>query len=243
MSRHDAGRADAHFRCGPRRVSETDIGVLVVASSPVVRAGLEAVLARDAGIRVVGSAAPGDRAEDALARHRPDVVLVEREPGDEDPAALFPDGTESDAPPLVLMIDLDDAVIGAQGLEALRQGAHAVLAREASPSAIAAAVRAAAAGLVVVDSRSLAGLLAGSPSPIGAAPARIADGEHPALTPRESEVLAMLAEGLGNKQIAARLAISEHTVKYHLGAIYAKLRVSTRTEAVMAGARRGMVML
>lgn len=225
-------------------MSEADIRVLVVAPSPVVRAGLEAVLARDTRIRVVGSAAPGARAEESLSRHRPDVLLVEREPGEEeDPTVLHSDGTGPDAPPLVLMIDLDDAVIGAQGLEALRQGAHAVLARDASPAAIVAAVRAAAAGLVVVDSRSFAGLLAGSPSAIGATTARSADGEHPALTPRESEVLAMLAEGLGNKQIAARLAISEHTVKYHLASVYAKLRVSTRTEAVMAGARRGLVML
>jgi DNA-binding NarL/FixJ family response regulator len=56
-------------------------------------------------------------------------------------------------------------------------------------------------------------------------------------------VLAMLAEGLGNKVIAARLAISEHTVKFHLASIYAKLGVSTRTEAVTAGVRRGLVML
>ena len=63
------------------------------------------------------------------------------------------------------------------------------------------------------------------------------------LTPRESEVLAMLAEGLGNRAIAARLAISEHTVKTHVAAIFGKLGVSTRAEAVAIGVRSGMLML
>ncbi|HWJ23459.1 MAG TPA: LuxR C-terminal-related transcriptional regulator, partial [Gemmatimonadaceae bacterium] len=60
---------------------------------------------------------------------------------------------------------------------------------------------------------------------------------------REIEVLGMLAEGLGNKQIAPRLGITEHTVKYHVASIFAKLGASSRTEAVMVGARRGLVML
>jgi DNA-binding NarL/FixJ family response regulator len=223
-------------------VNGAGIGVIVVASSPVVRAGLEAVLARDAGIHVLGSAAPGAAMDDAVARHRPDVLLVEREPGEEDSTELFPAGKEPDTPPLVLMVELEDGAIGAHGIEALRRGAHAVLVRDASPDAIVAAVRAAAAGLVVVETRALEALLSAIPAHTGASAER-SEGPLPALTPRELEVLAMLAEGVGNKQIAARLAISEHTVKFHLASIYAKLRVSTRTEAVMAGARRGMVML
>lgn len=223
-------------------MNEAGLGVVVVASSPVVRAGLEAVLARDAGIRVLASVAPGAAVDDAVARHRPDVLLVEREPGDEDSAERISAERESDAPPLVLMLEPDDGATGAHGLEALRRGAQAVLARDASPVAIVAAVRAAAAGLVVAETRALAALLSAVPAHTGAA-ARSDEDAPAALTPRELEVLAMLAEGVGNKQIAARLAISEHTVKFHLASIYAKLRVSTRTEAVMAGARRGMVML
>ncbi|MCA1615145.1 MAG: response regulator transcription factor [Acidobacteria bacterium] len=64
-----------------------------------------------------------------------------------------------------------------------------------------------------------------------------------ALTPREREVLEMLAEGLSNKEIAWRLNISEHTVKFHLASVFAKLDVSTRTEAVMQGLRRGLLMM
>ena len=67
--------------------------------------------------------------------------------------------------------------------------------------------------------------------------------ELDALTPREREVLDMLAEGLSNKEIAWRLQISEHTVKFHVASVFAKLDVSTRTEAVMQGIRRGLVML
>ena len=224
-------------------MSEDGIRVLVVASSPVVRAGLEAVLAREAGIVVVGSVAPGLAVGSALARHRPDVLLVEREPGEEGTEPPLESG-EPDAPPIVLMVDFDDDAAEASGLEALRMGARAVIARAAAPAAIAAAVRGVAAGLVVVEAAALAGVLAAAPTPTGGAAARGADeSEHQPLTPRETEVLAMLAEGLGNKQIAARLAISEHTVKFHLASVYAKLRVSTRTEAVMAGARRGLVMV
>lgn len=217
------------------------IRVLVVSPSPVVRAGLEAVLARDAELRVVGSVAPASGLDDAVARYRPDVILLEREPGEDDGAALFPGAGDGDAPVVVLVSDADDESPEAHGLEALRAGARAVLSRAAAPRTIAAAVRAAAAGLVVAERTSIAGLLSGAPA-TGAS--RDVDGDGGArLTPRELEVLAMLAEGLGNKQIAARLAISEHTVKFHLASIYAKLRVSTRTEAVMAGARRGMVMI
>jgi DNA-binding NarL/FixJ family response regulator len=64
-----------------------------------------------------------------------------------------------------------------------------------------------------------------------------------ALTPREIEVLGMLAEGLGNKTIARRLGISEHTVKFHVGSIFTKLNASSRTEAVTLGARQGLIML
>jgi DNA-binding NarL/FixJ family response regulator len=230
---------------GPRR-EEAPLRVLVVASSPVARAGLESVLGADAGLRVVGSAAPGASLAAQVARHRPDVLLVAREPGDAetlDPTEPV-ESPDPDALPVVLLLDLDADADGVPGLDALRRGARAVLGRGATAAAIAAAVRAAAAGLVLLEHASLAGVLARIPGPTGGSAARGTEGEaRPPLTPREVEVLAMLAEGASNKRIAARLAISEHTVKFHLASIYAKLGVSTRTEAVTAGARRGLVML
>ena len=120
----------------------------------------------------------------------------------------------------------------AEAAEALRAGARAVLFRGASADALAAALVAAARGLAVLD--------AGSPAawirPPEEAPAR-------GLTPREREVLALLAEGLANKAIAARLGISEHTAKFHVNAILAKLGVESRAEAIVRAARLGLVAL
>jgi DNA-binding NarL/FixJ family response regulator len=259
----------------PRGVTVPSSGppvrVLVAASSPVVRAGLEALLGASASVTVVGVAA-GDAA--AVAEHaerlRPDVVLVEVEPGGADDegeerphappaallAALAAHGGESSSsapsPAAVLLVpDADDA--GHWAPAALRAGVRAVLPRTASAAEIALAVESAAAGLVVLHPEVAAALLASgvhaeaadqpAPSPRAALPDEPAGGGGPPLTPREIEVLGMLAEGLGNKQIAPRLGITEHTVKYHVASIFAKLGASSRTEAVMVGARRGLVML
>jgi DNA-binding NarL/FixJ family response regulator len=120
--------------------------------------------------------------------------------------------------------------------DALRLGARAVLPRDASQEEIVAAVEAAAAGLVTLDPASLEALLGASPRTAAAEPVE-------PLTPREIEVLRMLAEGEGNKAIAWKLSISEHTVKFHVASIMSKLRASSRTEAVTIGIRRGLILL
>jgi DNA-binding NarL/FixJ family response regulator len=110
-----------------------------------------------------------------------------------------------------------------------------VLARTASADAIVAAVEAAAAGLVVLPSDAVVEMPQSTVARAVTAPE--------ALTAREAQILALLAEGLVNKQIAARLGISSHTVKTHLGALFHKLGVTTRAEAVAAGARAGVILL
>lgn len=117
--------------------------------------------------------------------------------------------------------------------EALRSGIHAILPAAAAPHEIVAAVEAVAAGLVVMAPASADVLLHGIHEHAPDQP----------LTARELEVLAMLAEGLGNKAIAWRLGVSGHTVKFHISSIFTKLDVSTRTEAVTAGYRRGLILL
>jgi two-component system, NarL family, response regulator YdfI len=132
---------------------------------------------------------------------------------------------------------------------ALRAGARAVLPDTATEEDIDAAVAATGAGLIVLHPDAIAALIPGSPAAAGAAGGAAGEepgergeaGEH--LTARESAVLELLADGLGNKQVAARLGISDHTVKAHLVAIFAKLGVSTRTGAVTVGARRGLIAL
>ncbi|HEY6345882.1 MAG TPA: response regulator transcription factor [Bryobacteraceae bacterium] len=178
--------------------------VRIETTSAVTRAGLEALLASRPEIEIVDSASEAD------------VVLSE---------AL--EISESSAPivPIVLLGDVTPH-------EGLRAGARAVLGRDASPAQIAAALQAAAAGLIAVPAHDSGAL----------APPLAEESAEP-LTPRELDVLEMLAEGLSNKMIAYRLSISEHTAKFHVNSILAKLNSGTRTEAVMRGVRLGLVKL
>jgi DNA-binding NarL/FixJ family response regulator len=141
-----------------------------------------------------------------------DVVLLDELP-DRPPAA--PALLLTDEPPTSRM---------------LRLGVHAILPREAAAEQIVAALYAAAAGLIAVPAESSSLIMPVASDPLV---------EN--LTPREMETLEMLAEGLSNKQIAARLGISEHTAKFHVNSILGKLDAATRTEAVMRGIRTGLL--
>jgi DNA-binding NarL/FixJ family response regulator len=136
---------------------------------------------------------------------------------------------------VVVICDADSRWIA----DALRNGVRGVLARDAESTAIVAAVTAVAQGLIVLPAAAARTLL-----PSDTTPAPIAGtASMETLTARELEVLRLLGEGLGNKGIAYRLRISEHTVKFHVGALMAKLGASSRTEAVATAARRGLIML
>jgi DNA-binding NarL/FixJ family response regulator len=121
----------------------------------------------------------------------------------------------------------------------LRQGYAAVLEPDASASELLAAVHAAAAGLVTLDRATLATLLNGHERPVSAG-ATLSSGR---LTPRETEVLRLMAAGLVNKEIAGRLGISDHTAKFHVAAILQKLDAASRAEAVAIGMRTGLILL
>jgi len=209
--------------------------VLLIASSAVVRAGLDSILRSRPGMEVVGSIARLAPATigDEIERLDPDAVLVELETNDESPAlpVLGPTG---ERPAFVV---LGDDSAGDAVADALRLGAHAVLPRDAQPDEIVRAVEAAVAGLVVLHPDRAAALLSLLPAARRAAPGT------ESLTAREIEVLGMLAEGAGNKQIARRLGISEHTVKFHVGSILGKLGAASRTEAVTTGLRQGLIMV
>jgi DNA-binding NarL/FixJ family response regulator len=130
-------------------------------------------------------------------------------------------------PTLALVRDEESA------LELLRAGALGVLLRSVDGERLVAALRAVAVGLGVFDPALLSTLLA----------ARAAPEDALSLTPREAEVLSLMAQGLSNKLIADRLKISDHTAKFHVNAILTKLGAETRTEAVVLAARRGLLML
>jgi DNA-binding NarL/FixJ family response regulator len=199
------------------------IRLLIAAESAVVRAGLESLAASSPGVELVG-AYPDLSAVDDL---RPDVVLAATA------ADQVPTPRDGPGPSYVL---LAGDTPPPWTLDALRTGVRAILRRDASASAILAAVEAAAAGLATIDPQDLETLL-----PVHG-PVAASTG-NPSLTPRELEVLVLMAEGAANKAIAWKLAISEHTVKFHVASVLAKLNASTRTEAVAIGIRRGLVML
>jgi DNA-binding NarL/FixJ family response regulator len=211
--------------------------VLVAADSVVVRAGLEALLAHGNALAVTASVPAGLDLARQIAERHPDVVLLELEQHAVDPLATLRALT-SRVPEMAIVVLAGDARAG-WAVEALRAGVRAVLPREATEGEIIAAIDAAAAGLVVLPAEAVDALL-----PLTRAASRSpAAGDREQLTTREIEILNLLAEGLGNKAIAPRLGISEHTVKFHLASIFAKLGVSTRTEAVAVGARLGLIML
>lgn len=202
--------------------------VLVAADSAVIRAGLESVISQAPSLSLAGSAEP----ETLAARIRelePDVVLLHHGHGADDPLDPLP----TTSPAFVLLAHSEDT---AGALANLRAGARAILPHDAAAHEIVAAIEAAAQGLVVLHPDMLASLQIAEPS------RRPADLDAP-LTPREIEVLRMLAEGLANKNIAYKLGISEHTVKFHITSIYAKLKASSRAEAVAIGMRQGIILL
>lgn len=216
------------------------ISVFIVAASPLARSGLENLLvARQVGI--AGSLAHLDELDHRLEDTPADVVLVDAmgEPAEAFLDALAASGLASDFSVVVLVEPASLAVFSV----ALRDGVRAVLPNDVSPEQLVAALQAAANGLLVLHPAQVAAQV--TANGFGSAPARSRELNELAepLTPRESEVLQMLAGGLANKEIAAKLAISEHTVKFHVASILGKLGAATRTEAVSIGIRRGLVLL
>ena len=210
--------------------------VLIGASSAVVRAGLESLLAAVPTFQVVGSfpiATALDRVEDL----QPDVVLLNLESlAHESTAPAIESGGMVRNSPLVILTDNPENFSVA---DSLRSGVRAILPLEATSEEIVAALQASVVGLVVLHPDALGSVL----FPTSPGEQAEVDPSDQILTPREIEVLRMIAEGLGNKEIASKLRISDHTVKFHISSIFAKLGASSRTEAVTIGIRKGLIMI
>lgn len=199
--------------------------VVVISTDPLARGGLAALVAARAELALAAEGSPRD-ASRLAARTPGAVVLLDAGAGSEGAAGIA--DLAASAVPLVALVS-DEA--GAA--DALRAGARAVLLRGAAPDAVAAALRAAARGLTVLDPSLADTFLRAPEHSAGAQP----------LTAREREVLALLAEGLANKAIASQLRISEHTAKFHVNSILGKLGASSRAEAIVRAARLGLVVL
>ena len=204
--------------------------VFVVAPTPVTRAGLHSMLANVEGtdVRVVGEAA-SPTAPDPSALSEADVILLADEELLEEAAiAVAEDGTQA----LVLISDDDHSV---SRLHTLPLRGWGVVPPDAPPEELAAATTAVAQGLIVLPKPLTERLLH--------EPVLSVEELSEPLTAREREVLELLGRGLSNRLIARELHISEHTVKFHISSLYAKLEVSNRTEAVSQGARHGLISL
>jgi DNA-binding NarL/FixJ family response regulator len=212
--------------------------VFLAASSPLLLAGLEAVIATSGTATVVGTASGTSMLESDPDAVEADVLVVAL-----DDLALFPlpliaesDATQR-ATPVVLLVGEPDM---RRALALHRRGVRAVLAPAASPRELLAAIEAAAAGLIAFPHE-----LAAAAMP--AVPRTIADRQPVAaplaLSPRETEILGLVAEGMPNKIVASRLGISEHTVKSHITSILEKLGAESRAEAVAIGARLGIILV
>lgn len=198
--------------------------VLVVDDHRLVRAGLAGLVADDPGLEVCGQAADGAEAVDLVTELRPDVVLM-------DLSMPVMDGVEATLAVLAVRPETRVLVLTSfaehdRVREALAAGAVGYLLKDSEPGALLAAVRAAADGQVPLDPRVAAALLP------GARPSTPVD-HLEGLSRREREVLALVGEGLANKQIARRLGITERTVKAHVGSIFRRIGVADRTSAAL----------
>ncbi|WP_406480200.1 response regulator [Streptomyces sp. NBC_01615] len=217
------------------------VTVLLVDDEPLVRAGLRAVLEAQPDITVVGEAADGAAVIPLVRQLRPDVVAMDvRMPlldGIEATRAVL--RTVSD-PPKILVVttfENDEYVY-----EALRAGADGFLLKRARPAEIVHAVRLVAEGESLLFPASVRQLAAEYGDGDGAGnPVARAAMERAALTEREAEVLRLMAQGLSNAEIAARLIVGTETVKSHVSAVLAKLGARDRTQAVIAAYESGFV--
>ena len=239
------------------------ISVVVADDHEVVRAGFAALLDTQPDFTVLGTAANGADAVSVCRALRPDVVLMDvRMPGTDGieatrqligatadragpgPAGADPVGASPGAPPKVLILttfDLDEYVF-----DALRAGASGFLLKDVTAERLFEAVRVIAAGEALlapaVTRRLISEFARLRPQAVAGTPgAAVRPGALAALTPRETEVLRLVAEGLSNTEIAGRLVVTEETVKTHVSRILSKLGLRDRTQAVVFAYEHGVV--
>lgn len=214
------------------------LSVLIVDDQALVRLGFRMLLQAQEGIEVVGEAGDGASAVSMVASLDPDVVLMDvRMPVMDGVEATRRITAASRSKVLVLTtFDLDE-----HAFAALRAGASGFLLKDALPDELVAALRAVADGDAVLTPRVTRLLIASAGERLPGSAPTAADARLASLTEREREVLVEVARGRSNTEIAARLFLSEATVKGHVGRLFAKLAVRDRVQAVVWAYRAGLV--
>ncbi len=209
--------------------------ILVVDDHPVLRDGLVAVLSTQADFEVVGEAETGPKAVLVAAELQPDIVMMDLEMPGMDGVEALKQMRDHDPDVRVIVFtayDTDDRIMAA-----LQAGAQGYLLKGAPRDQVFEAIRVVNAGdsllQPVVASKLLTRMRRNAGDP----------GTADSVTPREMEVMRLLAQGFQNKEIAAELGITQRTAKFHVGSILAKLGAGNRTEAVTIAAQRGMIKL
>jgi DNA-binding NarL/FixJ family response regulator len=205
-----------------------------LSSDPVLRGRFEDLSKCDPTITVIGIVGHSSELLSLGGQKSLDVVIMDSPTREQ----LEQWKKAAKQPPLLVLIHADDSK---NAVSALNAGATSTLDRSAPRRKLIAAIKAAATGLIVLQSEHLGELL--DDIPLSAEPLENGTPTKAQLTPRELEVLASMADGASNKAIARRLGISFSTVKFHVASILTKLNADSRTEAVMKAAQSGLVML
>jgi DNA-binding NarL/FixJ family response regulator len=212
--------------------------VVLIDDHEMARRGLEAMLSTAAWIDVVGDAGGCADGLAAIERLRPDIVLLDiRMPGTDGLACLDRIKARPDPVAVVMVTLYDDR---RYILEAIRRGAAGYLLKDASTDEVIGTLRSVAGGQLAIDPRLLREALSRAAEPPEGG-TRLQRAEAHGVTPREHDVLELVAEGLTNKEIGARLTISEDTVKKHVQNIIWKLRAADRTQAAIIALRIGLL--
>jgi DNA-binding NarL/FixJ family response regulator len=198
------------------------IRVLIVDDHPAVRRGLRTFLELSEGIDVVGEAADGTQVADLVAATAPDVVLLDMVLPGRDGLAVLRELRERELPARALVVT--SFTERRSVLPAVRAGARGYLSKDVEPEALVAAVRAVHAGHLLLEP--------------GVTEAVFAEAQE--LTARENQVLALVADGRSNREIARALTLSEKTVKTHVSSILLKLGLADRTQAALYAVRTGL---
>ncbi len=209
--------------------------VMLVDDHELVRQGIAAMLHAASDLQVVGEARSGREALEVARRELPDVVLMDVKMPDMDGLEATRKIKEERARTAVIMLTMHDNPTYLR--DAVRAGAAGYLLKDVSKDELVDAIRQVATGGAFIESQMLKGMLSEmKPSSGGAA-----GGAGKNLTKREREILALVAEGMSNREIADKLVLSPETVKSHVAAILEKLNVSDRTQAAIFAVRNGLV--